>query len=253
MTNVLIPIVAGQPIHHRDTWFLHRIFMRFSYHIGKNKDDFGPMRRWWSNLLYKSLWIYPSSEVNISRPGCVPKDKRMPERERWKVDPDAFADFFHRYSAMVLKTAYLMLGNKEEAEDALQEVFLKVWQARRTFDPAKGSVPTWLYRITVNLCISKRRKRRPLVLPEESFKPVISSDSDPADEFKKGRLMLALDSLPPKQRTVVVLRYFDDLSYKEIAQAVGIPVGTVKSRLNHAIGKLRVSLGVDEKDELQMD
>ncbi|HDL85362.1 MAG TPA: sigma-70 family RNA polymerase sigma factor [Candidatus Acetothermia bacterium] len=64
--------------------------------------------------------------------------------------------------------------------------------------------------------------------------------------------MIALDSLPPKQRTVVVLRYFDALSYKEIAQAVGVPVGTVKSRLNHAIRKLRVSLGVDEKDELQM-
>ena len=177
--------------------------------------------------------------------------KGMTRRERWQADPDAFADFFRRYSAMVLKTAYLTLGNKEEAKDALQEVFLKVWQARRAFDPAKGSVPAWLYRITINLCVSKHRKRRPIVLPEESFEPVGSSDSNPANEFKKEKLMRALESLPPKHREVVVLRYFDDLSYKEIAQAVGIPVGTVKSRLNHAIRKLRARLGVDERDELQ--
>ena len=177
--------------------------------------------------------------------------KGLTKGERWQANPDAFADFFHRYSAMVLRTAYLVLGDKEEAKDALQEVFLKVWQARQVFDPAKGNVSAWLYRITVNLCVSKRRKRRPLVLPEESFKPMVSSDPNPAGEFKKGKLMMALDSLPPKHREVVVLRYFDDLSYKEIAQAMGIPVGTVKSRLNHAIRKLRARLGVDERDELQ--
>ena len=203
-----------------------------------------------------SLFHKPSLEASVEHGEPCGAEARilykgLTKGERWQANPDAFADFFHRYSAMVLRTAYLVLGDKEEAKDALQEVFLKAWQARQVFDPAKGNVSAWLYRITVNLCVSKRRKRRPLVLPEESFKPMVSSDPNPAGEFKKGKLMMALDSLPPKHREVVVLRYFNDLSYKEIAQAMGIPVGTVKSRLNHAIRKLRARLGVDERDELQ--
>ena len=75
-------------------------------------------------------------------------------------DRDAFSWVVDQYKDMVFKTAYLTIGNVQEAEDILQEVFLKVYESAGTFDPNKGSMSTWLHRITVNHCISGRRKKR---------------------------------------------------------------------------------------------
>ncbi len=160
-------------------------------------------------------------------------------------DEEAFAALFHQYKNLVYKTAYLMLDSADEAEDVLQEVFLQVYRSLPTFDPSKGTFTTWLYRITVNHCLSRRRKRRLLMVSLEKVPPLAltehSSFQDRLEDEEAVRR--ALSRLSEKLRAVVVLRYYLELSYAEIAQILNIPVGTVKSRLDLALKTLGKELG----------
>ena len=166
-------------------------------------------------------------------------------------DEEAFAALFHKYKNLVYKTAYLMLGNANEAEDALQEVFLKVHKSLSTFQPSKGAFTTWLHRITVNHCLNRRRKRRIFALSLDEISPTSLTGHSPSPESKLAEeetVQQALKRLSEKQRTVAILRYYWELSYAEIAQILDIPVGTVKSRLNLALKTLRKELETVTKD-----
>ena len=156
-------------------------------------------------------------------------------------DMAAFEALFRQYERLVFKNAYLITGAKEEAEDVLQEVFVAVWSSRHTFDPGRGKLTTWLHRITVNKCLEGRRKKRlvPVPLEAQNLPDTQLSDEVPVSRQEYEKLMEAMDSLDKKHRTVLVLRYFNDLPYEEIAQIAGIPLGTVKSRLNQALKLLR--------------
>ncbi len=184
--------------------------------------------------------------------------------DKWQSgDKHAFEILFRQHNTRVLKTAYLITGNKEEAEDVLQEVFVSVWKSRNTFDPAKAKFTTWLHRITVNQCARIHRKKQHksqslektmmeegLTLPEANdFKlPELSS----IESSRYEELMDALGQLDSKHRSVMVLRYFNDLSYDEIATSLNIPLGTVKSRINKALKAMRKatehSLGKDNHE-----
>ena len=176
--------------------------------------------------------------------------------EKWQSgDISAFETIFHQYQGMVFKTAYLMTGNKEEAEDILQEVFLAVWKYSHTFNPTKGKLTTWLHRIIVNQCARKHRKKQPtfLSLEERSLDlPDMKRQEQPDEvlvtKWEYEELMKAMNSLDSKHRSVLVLRYFNDLSYGEIAQVVDIPLGTVKSRINQALKSLRKQLGTQQRE-----
>lgn len=168
-------------------------------------------------------------------------------------DKAAFEALFRQYERLVFKNAYLITGIREEAEDILQEVFISVWRSRHTFDPNKGRLTTWLHRITVNKCLERQRKKKlasvsleGLDLPETQL-----SNDILVSRQEYERLIEAMNSLDTKHRAVLVLRYFDDLSYEEIAQAVGIPLGTVKSRINHALKLLRGQFGLQQRATLE--
>lgn len=170
-------------------------------------------------------------------------------------DISAFETIFQDYRRMVFKTAYLMTGRKEEAEDILQEVFVSVWRSRNTFNPKKGKLTTWIYRITVNQCLSRRRKKKPalLSLEEKSIDlPDMKPEEQPEEvlvtKLEYERLMKAMNALDSKHRSVLILRYFNDLSYNEIAQVIGVPLGTVKSRINHALKSLREQLSIQQPE-----
>ena len=174
--------------------------------------------------------------------------------EQWQQgDVSAFETLFRRYEKLVYRTAYLITGNREAAEDALQEVFVSVWRSRHTYDPGKGKLTTWLHRITVNQCLKKKTGKSPpatsleekgVDLPEMKYK------SQPEDilvnKLEYDRLLRAMDKLDTKHRSVLVLRYFNDLSYQEIAEALEIPLGTVKSRLNHSLKYLKEQMNPGE-------
>ncbi len=164
-------------------------------------------------------------------------------------DEEAFAALFQQYKNLVYKTAYLMLSNTNEAEDALQEVFVRVHQSLHTFDPRKGAFTTWLHRITVNYCLNYRRKRRLSLLPLDEVSPTSLTGRSPSGPTaEEEAVQQAVSGLSEKQRSVVVLRYYWELSYAEIAQILSIPLGTVKSRLNLALKILRRELEKDTEE-----
>ncbi len=157
-------------------------------------------------------------------------------------DEAAFAILFDRYKNLVYKIAYLMLDSAEDAEDALQEVFLQVHRSLARFDPERSNFTTWLHRITVNHCLNRRRRNRQAPLPlDDAMLSTLSQHGPSPDERVDEReaLQHALAQLTEKQRTLVILRYYGDLSYAEIAQVLDIPVGTVRSRLSQATKMLR--------------
>jgi len=166
-------------------------------------------------------------------------------------DEDAFAALFHKHKNLVYKTAYLMLGNANEAEDALQEVFVKVYRSLATFQPSKATFTTWLHRITVNYCLNRKRKRRLSVLSLDEIPPASLRDHSPSADERLGEeeaVQQVLSRLSDKQRAVVILRYYWNLSYAEIAQTLGVPLGTVRSRLNLALKTLHRELERTTKD-----
>ncbi len=179
--------------------------------------------------------------------------------DKWQAgDKEAFELLYQQHHGLVLKTAYLITGNREEAEDVLQEVFVSVWKARDTFDPAKGKFTTWLHRITVNQCARIYRKNKPAIqslektqgdglhLPETDNSQLPDQSAIHSSECEALRETLKL--LDNKHRSVMVLRYFNDLSYDEISQTLDIPLGTVKSRINQALKSMRKQLVIPGKE-----
>lgn len=159
-----------------------------------------------------------------------------------KDDPAFFAVLFEQYKNLVYKTAFLMLGEVDEAEEALQEVFVLVYRSLDVYDPQKGALTTWLHRITVNYCLGQRRKRRLDWLPMDEEELAESSpynESDFGALAEREAMIQAIGRLGERLQVVVILHYYWDLPYAEIAQILEIPLGTVKSRINLAIRSLR--------------
>jgi RNA polymerase sigma-70 factor, ECF subfamily len=162
-----------------------------------------------------------------------------------KRDREAFAALFEQYKNLVYKTAYLMLGDAHDAEDALQEVFLLVHKSLTNFNSHQGAFTTWLYHITFNFCLNyRRRKRNHSSLEDVSQK--LATDFPGARLAEEDSLWQATRSLTEKQQVVVILRYYWELPYAEIASILEIPLGTVKSRLDLALKTLQKILEEQE-------
>jgi len=163
-------------------------------------------------------------------------------------DRAAFAALFSHFAPRV-KAYLLRLGASPAlAEDLAQEALLNLWRKAHLFDPAKASTATWLFTIARNLRIDViRREKRPELAPED-FLPngeaaaeaamVLAGDED--------RLRAALKDLPPDQIQVIELSFFADKPHSRIADELGIPLGTVKSRLRLAMARLKRALGETE-------
>jgi RNA polymerase sigma-70 factor, ECF subfamily len=138
--------------------------------------------------------------------------------------------------ARSFRTACLILGNRFDAEEAVQEAFLRAWRFRASL--ATGSdVKPWLYRVVVNTCNSKLRQEIPhreRLSSGDELGPVALAEDVPSRVASSQDLVHALQDLPTHLRVVVVLRYYADLSEREIATAIGRRQGTVKSRLHEA-------------------
>ncbi|HET7572972.1 MAG TPA: sigma-70 family RNA polymerase sigma factor [Gaiellaceae bacterium] len=151
---------------------------------------------------------------------------------------EALGAIFDRHWPRVWRAAYATCGDRELANDAAQDAFLKAADALRRFDPRRPLEP-WLVKIAVNRAIDLVRKRRRLVAAEDAPEPY-GFDAGPADEG----LWAALKALAPERRAVVALHYWFDYTTPEIADALGVPLGTVNSRLARALRDLRLHLEV---------
>jgi RNA polymerase sigma-70 factor (ECF subfamily) len=163
--------------------------------------------------------------------------------------PGAFGALFERHKDYVYRVAFFVTRNSGDAEEATQETFLDLLHALPRFKvdgPARFE--TWLYRITVNRCRSRfRRKRPPSADWDELADELIAGvNGDPEHSALKSEMRHAIwkavDGLPDAQREIIALRYLSDLSYDEIAEALGLNLGTVKSRLYYAHQALQKNL-----------
>jgi len=176
-------------------------------------------------------------------------DEALAERVRASGDVAAFGVLVTRYRARVVALARRMLAptSVDEAEDVAQEAFVAAYDKRLSFRRGEPFRP-WLYRIAVNRCLDRLRaqSRRPLLLEIAAVPEPAGEGGDPLEalltEEGEQRLSAAVAALPPKLRAVFLLRHGDDLSYDEIAAAVGVPLGTVKTHLFRARALLRAAL-----------
>lgn len=170
-------------------------------------------------------------------------------------DGDAFTALVRRHQDRVVSLATRYLADASEAEDLAQEVFLRVHRARETYEPS-AKFTTWLHRITVNACLNqlRGRKARGAVsgrLPEDPegdgpAEPEDPNSADPGDAVLRGELASvvrrAVDELPERQRTAILLEKYQGLSYEETAAAMEMSLPAVKSLLTRARVSLREKL-----------
>ena len=151
-------------------------------------------------------------------------------------DPVAIDEIVEKYKRQLFAFILRMVNNNAEAEDLFQETWLRVIRNVYNFR-GDSKFSTWLFQIAVNLCRDAKSKRSCCIhVPIEDYEEVLSceQDFDVMRTYKAGQVRKIVASLPEKMREVIVLRYFHDLSYAEIAEIAGCPLGTVKSRFYHA-------------------
>jgi len=168
-------------------------------------------------------------------------------------DRAAFDELILGHQSKVLMTAWRLLGSKEDAQDAAQEVFLRLYRHLHRVDPKRPLAP-WLYRVTVNVCrdLHRRRQARQGPVAEEINPGTLARD--PAGEFtraeQKRMIELALKTLTEKERAAVVLRDIEGLSTAEVADALGTRQATVRSQISLARVKIRKFIDRLEKKHL---
>ena len=160
-------------------------------------------------------------------------------------DRAAYAALFTRFAPRV--KAFVMGQGLpvQEAEDLAQDALLSVWRKAHMFDPAKASAGTWIYSIARNLRIDAARKaKRVRELPEDLWQGEgdKSADRELIDAEEAKVVTVLLDTLPAEQKTILRLSFYEDLSHGDIARALSIPLGTVKSRLRLAMTRLKAGL-----------
>lgn len=162
-------------------------------------------------------------------------------------DADALAALYDRHAGRLLGLAQRILGLGGEAEEVLQEVFLFAWRSAPAFDPARGSVGTWLLIATRSRAIDRLRARRPASRPEaRSLEEVAEGPAAPDDVEAESAsrqwealCRAAVAALPDDQRRALELAYFEGLTHQEIASRTAAPLGTVKTRVRLGLMKLR--------------
>jgi RNA polymerase sigma-70 factor, ECF subfamily len=175
--------------------------------------------------------------------------------------PEGFAAAHRGNRAWLLARARALLGDPGAAEDAVQETFLRAWAACRTFDPSAGpTLATWLGTIGRNVAVDMLRARsvRPRLAPESddaTDRGDAGAGVDGAVDTALQRMVLldALSQVSPEHRGVVLLAVVRDRPYADVAAALDIPVGTVKSRVHHALRGMRRSLGHPSLDRTGRD
>ena len=159
-------------------------------------------------------------------------------------DRAALAALYDRYSPIMFALALRIVRERREAEDLLHDVFLEVWRTAKDYDPDRGRVRTWLtIRMRSRALDLQKSARVSRNVGDDSVLDRVASDTDIADSPDRARVRKALGDLPAEQRQVLELGYFEGLSCSEIAEKLGTPIGTVKSRAAAALGKLRQYLG----------
>ncbi|MFB9328282.1 RNA polymerase sigma factor [Paenibacillus aurantiacus] len=190
----------------------------------------------------------PIDEVQIMR--------RIAER-----DSKALEWLYDRYEQAVYSFAYRFVGDAMLAEEIVQELFMRIWNHAKPFDPSQGKLSTWIFAITRNIAIDQLRRKQNRTAKQtedtELFAAIPDERMNPEEEASKNLMAEivkdAVKELNEEQRNVLDWIYFQGLTHQEISAGKGIPLGTVKSRLRLALKQLRTRLGGSERRETPHD
>lgn len=178
-------------------------------------------------------------------------DEQLMLRLKNNGDRQAFNTLVERYRDRIVSYACRMTGNAELAQDAAQETFVRVFRSAATFHD-DGRFSPWVYKIASNVCLSERARRAKDALNVDFETLEDTQDSGVVVEdqvmatLTAERLSVGIGKLSNQHKTALVMHIYQGLTYEEIGEALGIPTGTVKSRLFYAIRKLRDVLGTED-------
>jgi RNA polymerase sigma-70 factor (ECF subfamily) len=195
----------------------------------------------------------PGRKGQISDPPDRNTDKELLARVRAN-DLAAFSVLVDRYKVKLFNVVYRMLRNREEAEDIMQETFLRVFKERERYDPTY-SFSTWIYTIALNLCrneLKRKKKFRFFGLDLIKDDRRYAVEGLRIDNRLSSSLEKAIACLPLRYRTAFLLREVNQLSYEEMSECMGVPLGTVKSRVNRARLMLREELQPKIKEQYEL-
>lgn len=172
-----------------------------------------------------------------------------------KGDQSAFEEIVTLFQHRLYHVCFRMLSNRQEAEDIAQEAFVRAYMNIHTFDQ-KRKFSTWLFRIATNLCIDRIRKKRPDYYLDANvpgtegltmYSQIAADGELPEDVVERmetqERVQYEIGRLPDKYRSVIILRYLEELPLKEISDILELPLGTVKTRIHRGRGALRKQMG----------
>jgi RNA polymerase sigma-70 factor, ECF subfamily len=170
--------------------------------------------------------------------------------EAAKEDPAAFADLVRRHQDALFNFLYRMTGNREDAEDLTQEAFVRIYRALPRFRPGSPFKP-WMYKIATNLAINQYHARKPTSQLADEFpsrSPFTSPELMAELRETQRDLRGAMLQLPEQYRAILLLRHLNELSYQDIADTLGVPIGTAKVRLHRARKMLQTKMYPDREN-----
>ncbi|MFG0328646.1 MAG: RNA polymerase sigma factor [Phycisphaerales bacterium] len=161
-------------------------------------------------------------------------------------DPAAVAELYDRFGALVYRMAYQFLPSRADAEDAVQEVFVRLWKSADRYDPGRATLVTWVMLITRRYLVDQLRRARSRLSPSEFDESWSAFDPEAGPPEKRllreerfEKLRMKIEALPDLQREVVERAYLGGKTLREIAQELEKPIGTIKSALSRALAGLR--------------
>jgi RNA polymerase sigma-70 factor (ECF subfamily) len=192
--------------------------------------------------------------MNDSSPAAARTDEEL-IADLGRGDAEALGLLYDRYRRLAMAVAYRILDDATAAEDCLQDAFVQVWRNHTSFHPERGSVKSWLLTIVRNAAIDRHRGREGRARqdrPIDEVEYLLGENDDPhqqaVESLQAEQIQTAIRSLPDEQREAITLAFFNGLTHQEIAERMGVPLGTVKGRMRLGLKKMRQQLIEGEWD-----
>jgi RNA polymerase sigma-70 factor (ECF subfamily) len=182
------------------------------------------------------LRAVPKPRAAPPEDGCTDADllARVADRDR-----AAFELLYHRYVRSIFGLALRRLRDRQRAEDAVQETFTAIWRSAGSYRPERGAAAAWLYAVARNAVVDRLRVRSE---PPAEAPDVVSAEPGPAERAEAAYVAFevhrAMEELPEREREVLELAYWSEMSQSEVAEYLNIPLGTVKTRTRSALARL---------------
>jgi RNA polymerase sigma-70 factor (ECF subfamily) len=161
-------------------------------------------------------------------------------------DPVAVAQLYDRFGSLVYRMAYQAMPNRDEAEDAVQEIFVRLWRTSSRYDPTRAALVTWVMLISRRYLVDRLRRSRSAIKGAALEEKLLNVEVKPAgarmdaeSQERYAALMKRIDKLPELQKTVVVRAYLNGQTLRQIGEELNTPLGTIKSALSRALVRLR--------------